>query len=259
MSQPNSVKTTVDHLLNGRVALEQPHQGYRVAVDPVFLAAAVAAHSGDRILDLGVGTGAAALCLLARVPKIEVVGIEIDPLIADLAQQNALRNNVHQRLHIFVGDIAAPPSSATRSLSDGFDHVMANPPYLVGEKFSAPHHAQKQLAHQESTADLAIFVKTAMTYLKPKGSLTLIHRADRLGDILSILTQKEMGSIVIYPLWPGRRRDGICRDAKRILVQVIVGKKAPLRLAAGLTLHQAGGEYTPEAEAVLRGGTALLL
>ena len=69
MIPPNNSGTTVDHLLNGRVALEQPRDGYRVAIDPVFLAAAVPAKSGNKILELGVGTGAAALCLLARIPE----------------------------------------------------------------------------------------------------------------------------------------------------------------------------------------------
>jgi tRNA1(Val) A37 N6-methylase TrmN6 len=65
-----------DMLLGGRVRLRQPVAGYRVAIDPVFLAAAVPAVPGDRALDVGCGTGAAAICLAVRVPDCRVTGIE---------------------------------------------------------------------------------------------------------------------------------------------------------------------------------------
>ncbi len=70
-------ETSVDGLLDGRVRLRQPLAGYRAAIDPVFLAAAVPAEPSESLLDLGCGAGAAALCLLARVPGTRVTGLEI--------------------------------------------------------------------------------------------------------------------------------------------------------------------------------------
>jgi tRNA1(Val) A37 N6-methylase TrmN6 len=67
---------TRDALLAGKVALWQPTRGYRVAVDPVLLAAAVEPKAGDRVLDMGCGVAAISLCLLARCPDISVVGLE---------------------------------------------------------------------------------------------------------------------------------------------------------------------------------------
>jgi tRNA1(Val) A37 N6-methylase TrmN6 len=253
----NNSDTTLDHLLNGQVALEQPRDGYRVAIDPVFLAAAVPAKPHDKILELGLGTGAAALCLLSRVPEAYITGIEIDDEMARLAKQNADRNDVAQKLHIIVGNILSPPTE----LRGGFDHVMMNPPYLEDKKFSVSPSLKKTQAHHEGEADLAAFVKIGAKYLASGGTLTLIHRADRRAEILSLLSVVEikMGGIVVYPLWPGLKPDGTPKEAKRILVQASRDSQVPFRLAAGLVLHNPQGGYTSEAEAILRGGSALLL
>ncbi|MHC4448298.1 MAG: methyltransferase, partial [Planctomycetota bacterium] len=85
---------TRDTLLDGRVRLRQPARGYRAAIDPVLLAAAVPTWGGERILDLGCGVGAAALCLLARVPDVEVTGLELQGPVARLAAANAELNGV---------------------------------------------------------------------------------------------------------------------------------------------------------------------
>src|SRR5277367_2775294 len=85
-------ETSLDHVLGGRVALAQPAAGYRAAIDPVLLAAAVDALPGERVADLGCGVGTAALCLMARVPELRVVGIDRDPAMVALANANARRN-----------------------------------------------------------------------------------------------------------------------------------------------------------------------
>jgi len=253
----NNSDTTLDHLLNGQVALEQPRDGYRVAIDPVFLAAAIPAKPYDKILELGLGTGAAALCLLSRIPEVRVTGIEIDDEMARLARRNADRNNVAQKLSIIVDDILSPPAE----LQSEFDHVMMNPPYLENKKFSVSPSRKKTQAHHEGEADLAAFIKMGVRYLVSGGTLTVIHRADRRTEILSLLSSSEvkMGGIVVYPLWSGSKSDGTLKEAKRILVQASQDSQMPLRIAAGLVLHNPHGGYTSEAEAILRGRSALLL
>lgn len=253
----NNSDTTIDHLLNGQVALEQPRDGYRVAIDPVFLAAAIPAKPHEKILELGLGTGAAALCLLSRIPEVWITGIEIDAEMARLAKQNADRNGVAQKLHIIVGDILSRPAE----LQGGFNHVMMNPPYLEDKKFSISPSSKKAQAHHEGKADLAAFVKMGVSQLVSGGTLTVIHRADRREEILSLLSLAEikMGGIVVCPLWPGLKPDGTLKEAKRILVQASRDSQVPFRLAAGLVLHNPQGGYTPEAEAILRGRSPLLL
>jgi tRNA1(Val) A37 N6-methylase TrmN6 len=231
-------QTTEDTLLDGRVRLIQPAEGYRVAIDPVLLAAAVPAGPGERVLDLGSGTGAAALCLAVREPGCRVSGLERDLALVRLAQASAERTGVAARVDFMVGDLIAPPP---RLAPGSFHHVMANPPYLPPGGAPSPQPG-RAAAHVEGEAALEDWVRAALTLVRPKGTVTFVHRADRAGEL------------VLVPFWPEAGR-----PAKRILVRVRKGVAAPARLAPGLVLHAPGGGFTEAAEAVLRGGAGLIL
>jgi tRNA1(Val) A37 N6-methylase TrmN6 len=246
----DKVATSDDTLLGGRVKLRQPVEGYRVAIDPVLLAAAVPAREQDRVLDIGCGTGAASLCLAARVPGCRVVGLERDPDVARLAAENIARNDFTARLSVVEGDLLAPPAT----LAPGsFMQVMANPPFLEAARASASPVAARAAAAVESEAALADWIDFALAMLRDKGTLTLIHRADRLGDLLAALNGRA-GGVIVFPLWPGEGK-----PAKRILLQAKKGSAAPLTVAQGLVLHRADGRNSEAAEAILRHGAALPL
>ena len=221
---------TEDRLLGGRVCLRQPAEGARAAIDPVFLAAATPAAPHQQILDAGCGVGAAMLCLAARVPQCRVGGAD--------------------RLSVMVGDLLQPPPR----LSPGsFDHVMANPPFIERGRGSPVSDPAKAAATIEGDAALGDWVRFALGMVRAKGSVTFIHRADRIDVLLAQLAGRA-GGIVIFPLWP---RAG--QAANRVLVQARKQVAAPARLAAGLVLHEADGRFTAAADAVLRGGEALIL
>lgn len=238
---------TEDGLLNGRVRLLQPANGYRAAIDPVLLAAAVGARTGDKILDLGCGAGAAALCLLARLPDVSVTGLELQIHMAELARRNAGLNGVEARFSVMEGSAAAPPVTLS-----GFDHVMTNPPFFAESSGTAPKAESRAISHMEGGLDLRGWIKAGLRLLRPKGRLTLIHRAERLGDILAALAGGGVGGIVVFPIWP---KPG--RPAGRIIVSVRKGVRSPLEMRPGIILHHGDGRYTGEAEAILREGGAL--
>ncbi len=246
----DQVATSDDALLGGRVTLRQPVDGYRVAIDPVILAAAVPAGVQDRVIDIGCGTGAASLCLAARVPGCRVVGLERDRDIAQLAAENIARNGFADRLTVVEGDLLYPPMSLAPG---GFTQVMANPPFLEAGRASASPVAARAAAAVEGEALLADWIDFALAMLRDKGTLTVIQRADRLGDLLAALGGRA-GGVVVFPLWPGEGK-----PAKRILLQAKKGSAAPLTLAQGLVLHRADGRNSEAAEAILRHGTALPL
>lgn len=236
----------VDTLLGGRVRLRQPAAGYRAGIDPVLLAAAVPARPGERVLELGCGAGAALLCLAARVPGLVLHGLDIDAAALELARENARLNAVTAVFH--AGDIARPPP-ALRALT--FDQVFFNPPFQPPDAPASPEPGRDR-ARRESGAGLAAWIGTALARLRPGGHVTLIHRAERLAEILALLAGPA-GDIRVLPVAP---REGW--PARRVLVRARKGARGPLRLLAPLVVH-AGSEhpgdrehYTPRAQAVLR-------
>ncbi len=240
---------TEDTLLDGRVILKQPKKGYRVTFEPVLLASAVPAQPGDWIADVGTGTGAAALCLLARVPESKIFGVEIQKDLAHLANINGVLNSKADRFQIIVADVLKSAFLKKRTLAtrrEMFDHVMSNPPFAAaGTPSSNPMRATAYHA-----VNLQSWIAFCMALLRPQGSLTLLYRADKLDRLLASLT-RVVGGIEIIPLWP---RAG--HAARRLIVRGRKGSQAPSILHAGLILHTATG-YTVEAERLLRKGHAL--
>ncbi len=255
--QNDSEHLTEDWLLDGRVRLLQPANGYRVGVDAVLLAAAVAARAGQSVLDVGTGVGSAALCLATRAPDTAVTGLDTDRSMVRLAAANAEANGLSRRVQFFTGDLMTPP---IRLAPASFDHVMANPPYLAQGTVRESPHPQKAAATVESTADLDDWVRFCVLMVRHKGVVTMIHRADRLVHVLQAFSER-LGGVVVFPLWPGGNDgpDGKNRKpAKRVIVSGVKGSAAPPSLVPGLTLHRPDGAFTPEADAVVRRGGALV-
>ena len=234
---------TEDRLLGGRLRLTQPKHGYRVAIDPVLLAAAIGIAPGECILDAGCGTGAAALCLAARVSGCSLVGVEFEAELAELARLNVAENGMESRIAIV--------ESPLEDYAGTFDQVMTNPPFYEPHRHTSSPQATKAVAHGETAPGLPGWIKAMARLLKPGGRLTLIHRADRVGDILQAF-EGRFGAAAIFPLWP---KAGV--EAKRILVTAIKGRRTLPRLLPGLVLHRADGTYTVEAEAILRDAAPL--
>ena len=242
---------THNHLLGGRVRLLQPEKGYRVAIDPVLLAAVVDASPGHAVLDVGCGVGAAALCLATRLRGISVVGIDVQDELVELAQANAEANGLSDRATFRAGNIHDPPSGLA---PNSFDQVITNPPFGVPGRGRIPVEASKARASVEDPMGFEGWLRSCLRMLRPKGRITLVHRADRLDEILSVL-RRGAGEIVVFPLWPGPS----AASAKRVIIRARKGVRAPLKMAPGLVLHGNKGTYTPETEAVLRHGEALNL
>ena len=231
---------TEDRLLNGRVALRQPTKGFRAGLDAVLLAAFVPAKPGETVLEAGPGTGAAFLCLAARVPGLTIRAVEREAAMAALARENAARTGLTAQIE--QGDIA--DLALARALGP-VAHGFANPPYWPGG--TPPPGAIRRAATHEAGPGLADWVGFLAAAIAPRGSLSLILPAARFDAAVAAMRDASFGAVELLPLWP---RAGVA--AKRILLRARKGARSPAKILPGLALHEADGRFTDAAEAILR-------
>ena len=237
------MSTTDDRFLGGRVIVRQMQGGFRAGLDAVMLAAAVPARAGEEILELGAGAGTASLCLAARVSDVSIVGVEIDAVLAGLANDNAKANGAERRVRFVSGDVFDLPKELRRD----FAHVFCNPPFHDDNGEVSPDASRDRALRDKGK--LGDWIELGLKRIESGGTFTAIVRADRLSESLARLPDR---GVSIFPLWPHADE-----PAKRIILRAVKGSLAGSLLLPGLALHDPDGSYTFEADAVLRDGAAL--
>jgi tRNA1(Val) A37 N6-methylase TrmN6 len=240
---------TENGLLDGRLRLRQPARGYRAGLDAALLAAACDAKPGDRVVEAGCGAGGALLAAALRRPGARFVGVERDPEALALAQENIGLNGLDDRVSAIAGEVEA--RFAALKLA-AFDAAISNPPFFddpAALRGPAPERKGAWMADGGLAAWTAFLGKA----VREGGTVTVIHRADRLADLLSLLAAEKCGSFQIRPVQPFAEE-----PAKRVLVRAVKTGKAPLVLLPALVLHEReGAKHRPEVEAILRGEAGL--
>jgi tRNA1Val (adenine37-N6)-methyltransferase len=222
-----AIPLTEGMLLGGAVRYAQPAAGYRSGIEPVFLAAAVPARAGERVLEAG-------------------IGVEIEPVMATIAAANLVANG-RRDVTILTGDVCALPEAVGH-----VDHAMANPPWHDGAG-SQPAGALKQRAKMASAGLAAAWIAAMAEVVRVGGTLTLILPPRAVPESRAALAAAGCNSALLFPLWP---RPG--REARIVLLQATKGRAEDIRCLPGLVLHDEAG-YTDAAEAILRRGEALVL
>jgi tRNA1(Val) A37 N6-methylase TrmN6 len=243
---------TQDKLLGGKVVIFQPKKGYRVAVDSCLLAAAIPAHAGDKILDLGVGTGAVSLCIRARVPKCQIVGIDKNTGYLELAQKSVEKNDWEQSIDLHFGDVCHPP----RILElHSFDYVVANPPYFDADAYFKSPNIGKTEAHASHGSNLADWVACAKRFLKPDGQFFIIYPSDKEQSLCDAL-KAEFNHIALFRVYSSSETTPIRLIMAAKTVQT--GQNTVLE-AGKLHIRDEKGAYTPTGRGVLWDGDSINL
>jgi tRNA1(Val) A37 N6-methylase TrmN6 len=251
-AERDTLETSEDAVLGGRLRLRQPLRGHRVGHDAILLAAATGGRASEQAVDLGAGVGAAGLALAARVGGLKVTLVEIDAALCRLAADNARLNRLDDRVRVLVLDAENTQAVAAAGLSPAsIDRVLMNPPFNDARRQNVSPDPRRRLAHAGTPSLLPCWVATAAWLLKPQGVLTLIWRADGLPDVLSALAG-EFGGIALLPVLPRSETPAI-----RVLVRAVKAGRGAQVDYPGLILNDEQGRPTAAAEAVLRGGETL--
>lgn len=248
MEEEKLVAMSQDHLLGQRLSLYQRQDGHRFGIDAVLLAAGVSAYQGDKVLEVGCGVGAALFCLGTRVPGLWLTGVERESSLVTLARKNAFKNGFGDTSSLLQGDIF------DKSLDlepQSFDHVMTNPPFIEGNQTLSQSALKARAYHADEGKCLKDWVRACLKYTKPRGTFSLIHRADHLDKLIQGLTGR-VGDLKILPL---ASKQG--RAPKRVIVTGRKGVNNPCTLLFPLLVHEQDGTYTDQAREILEKGQGL--
>ena len=241
---PAALATTQGTLLGGRVVYDQPLDGYRTGIEPVLLAASIAARAGERVMEAGTGAGAGLLCLASRVPGMTGIGVEQEAALASLARSNAEANGFAS-LRFETADLMAFPPGLP------CEHAMANPPWY-GPGATASPDKLRDAAKRGGPGLLHGWALSLSCHLRPGGSLTFILRTEAVAEAMSAFTAAGCGSLSILPLWPRAER-----PARIVLLRGIRSGRGGSAVLPGLVLHGPGKGFTEAADRILRDGGAL--
>jgi tRNA1(Val) A37 N6-methylase TrmN6 len=247
------LELTDDAFLGGQLRLKQMKSGHRAGHDAVLLAAATTARAGDRVADLGAGAGVAGLAVARRVAGIDLVLVEIDATLAELARANADANAIHADVIVLDVEADAAAFAAAGLAPDSVDAVLTNPPFNDPARHRASPDTARGIAHMATATTLSKWIHAARRILKSRGVLTLIWRADGIAEVFSALDHG-FGSVQVLPVHGDARG-----PANRILVRATKGGRAPTQIHPALLLNDESGVPNKKVQEILAGNGSLLL
>jgi tRNA1(Val) A37 N6-methylase TrmN6 len=258
LDQPNAFvkhqSVTRDAFLGGRLTLSQPANGFRAGLDSVLLGAAVG-EGRKSLLDLGSGVGTAALVALVHNADLTATMAEQNADMVALAETNLAENGLAGRARLVITDVVGPADArrAAGITDNGFDCVIANPPFFAeGGGTPAADAGRAGARHMDATA-LDLWLKTAAGTAAAGAEVIFVYPASSLVPLLTGFARR-FGAVTVLPLIP---RAG--EPASRVLVRGIKGSRAPLTLLASRPLHEPEGRaFQPEFDAIFRGTARLV-
>lgn len=207
-------------------------------IDAVLLSSFVKAKSGDRILDFCSGNGILPVLLSSKTRAKEIVGMEIQQELYEMASRSIELNGLSPRVKMIRGDLR---NSREILAGELFDVICANPPYVVENSGLKSENDHLRLARSEETCSFRDLMGAVKRHLKQKGHFFMIHRPLRLVEILS--TMREFG---IEPKCMRLVEPYEGKEPNLVLIEGIKGGASELRIAPNLRVYRSPGEYTQE-------------
>lgn len=228
----------VDDLNRNNYKIIQNTKKFCFGMDAVLLSGFTKVLPGEKVLDLGTGTGIIPILLEAKTEGKHFIGLEIQEESADMARRSVAMNGLEDKIDIVIGDIKE--ASVYFGLAS-FDVVTSNPPYMNhGHGLINPGDA-KAIARHEILCTLEDVLREASRLLKPGGRFYLVHRPFRLVEIMNTLT--------LYKLEPKRMKlvyPYVDKEPNMVLLECVKGGRSMLKVEAPLIVYKEQGVYTDE-------------
>ena len=228
---------TVDDLQNGFSIIQKKHS-FRYGVDAVLLADFADIKHKHSVIDLGTGTGIIPILIYSRKRPVEITAVEIQKDMADMAVRSVRLNGLEKNIKVLCMDIKEPPTLLGKSR---YDCVVTNPPYMKKECGINNPSETKAIARFEIMCSLEELLIAARELLKPGGKLFMVHRTDRLADIIY-----EMRNIGIEPKRIRFVHPSIGKRPNLLLIEGARGGNKELKFMDPLYIYDENGEYTEE-------------
>lgn len=229
----------IDDLEFKGLQIIQNEKGFCFGIDSVLLSDfAKNIKRGSKVLDLGTGTGIISILLCGKTELKEVIGVEIQKEVSNMAKRSSILNNLQDRFKVINENILSLNNLYEKQT---FDVIVTNPPYKRKSTGIVNEEEKKIISRHETTANLEDFIKISRDLLKDKGEFYMVHRPERLVDILSLLRY--------YKIEPKEIRfvySNINKQPKLILIKGIKNAKPFLKVNKNLYIYDENGNYTKE-------------
>lgn len=236
---------TLDALNSYGLTIRQPARGYRFSVDPLLLCSFADKGGVDSVADLGTGCGVIPLAMSRLLPEANIVGVEFQPQMAELARRNVEENSVGGRVRIVEADVLHLRRQLPHA---GFDLVLANPPYRCRGTGRLSPTAGRDLARHESTATIQDFLAAAKFLAKPAGRIAFVFLAARLGEFMAAAASTGLAPRRIQFV-----HGTLEAEAKMFLCELRKGRGGELAVLEPLVLRDEQQRYTPQALVMMEG------
>lgn len=222
---------------NGYCIIQDPER-FCFGMDAVLLSGFAKAKKGERVLDLGTGTGIIPILMEAKTEASDFTALEIQEESADMARRSVLYNHLENRINVVTGDI----KDASKIFGASSFHVITtNPPYMIGEHGLSSASDAKAIARHEVLCDLDDILRESAKLLRPGGRFYMVHRPFRLAEIFS--------KMVAYKIEPKRMRlvyPYADKEPNMVLIEGLRGGKSRLTVEKPLIVYKEKNVYTDE-------------
>ena len=222
---------------NGYKIIQNPER-FCFGMDAVLLSGFASALEGEKVLDLGTGTGIIPILMAAKTPAAHLTGLAIQEESADMARRSVAYNGLEDRIDIITGDIKDAPQIFGAS---SFDVITTNPPYMIADHGLVNPDEAKAVARHEIKCTLEDVISQSAKVLKPGGRFFMVHRPFRLSEIFTLMSE--------YKIEPKRMRmvyPYIDAEPNMVLIEGNRGGKPRLSVEKPLIVYKERGKYTDE-------------